>query len=190
MNYVQTTFNIISDVLRLYFNRIDAVFLGLLGKAGGKYIGFPYAMFQALADQTNPGANTPAQVTLDTTADSNEITLTTSDITVGQPGVYSFKYTMQFNNSDAASHAAVVWLMLNGADVVNTANLHTVPVGISLASGEMLVTVGVADTLELWWAVDSALVTLDYDAASAAPYTRPAIPAVTCVITFVSNPLA
>jgi hypothetical protein len=190
LTYVSSSFNIISDVLRLYFNRLDSAFQSLLGAQGGKFIAFPYASFYSTQDQTAGGVDTPTQVTFDSTAFSNGIAVASNTVSFDQPGIYSVTYNLQFNNADPAAIVATVWLMSNSVDLANTASVYSVSPGFTNIAGQYYVELGPTDTLELWWAVADVSATLYHDAASAVPFDRPAVSSADMSITFVSNTTA
>jgi hypothetical protein len=118
-------------------------------------------------------------------------------------GVYTIRYSLQYINTANAIHYADVWLKLNNTNVANSTTRFFVPArksasvgeeGYICAYSEATFSVEVGDEIELYWATDLAGnpttptngVYMFHDAASASPYSRPAIPSAIGSITFVS----
>lgn len=77
-----------SNILRLYFNQLDNLTGVVLGESGGRFIRFPYGAFSSDQDQTTT-ANTATLMTLNTTDFSNQVSITSSKITVVNAGIYN-----------------------------------------------------------------------------------------------------
>lgn len=189
-------FNIFSNVLRLYFNRIDGVIQSLLGTRGGKYVQFPYAAIQRTTNATAAAANTAYQVTFDTNDYMNGCTNDGTDgIHVEQDGIYNYQFSVQLENSHAGNnvHEATIWLKKNGVNIAGTASQISVPAkhggtnGYALAAANFYVSLSAGDYVEMWWAVSNTAVIMEAYAASASPYSRPSIPSVVATLSFVSN---
>jgi hypothetical protein len=119
----------LNNILRLYFNTLDNTFGSLLGVGGGggKFIRSPYGAFQSGVDQTAT-ANTATIMTFNVTDYSNDVSMVSSSkITVVNSGVYNLQWSGQFENADTQLHDASVWIRVNGADVVGSNSLTSVP---------------------------------------------------------------
>jgi hypothetical protein len=179
--------------LRRYFNMLDNT-LGLLlgtGGGGGKYVRFPYGAFQSGVDQTAT-VNTATAMTFNVTDYSNDVSVASnSRITVVNSGVYNLQWSGQFENADTQLHDASVWIRVNGADVVGSDSLISVPNkhgginGHTIAAWNYFVQLNAGDYVELWWSTDDAQVSLQYYAAGTSP-TRPTTASVIATLSFVS----
>ena len=179
--------------LRRYFNTLDNA-LGLLlgtGSGGGKYVRFPYGAFQSGVDQTAV-VNTATAMTFNVTDYSNDVSVVSnSRITVVNSGVYNLQWSGQFENVDTQLHDASVWIRVNGADVVGSNSLISVPNkhggvnGHTIAAWNYFVQLNAGDYLQLMWSTDDAQVSLQYYAAGVTP-TRPTTASVIATLSFVS----
>ena len=179
--------------LRRYFNTLDNA-LGLLlgtGSGGGKYVRFPYGAFQSGVDQTAV-VNTATAMTFNVTDYSNDVSVVSnSRITVVNSGVYNLQWSGQFENVDTQLHDASVWIRVNGADVVGSNSLTSVPNkhggvnGHTIAAWNYFVQLNAGDYLQLMWSTDDAQVSLQYYAAGVTP-TRPTTASVIATLSFVS----
>ncbi|MFZ9438792.1 MAG: hypothetical protein ACO260_00675 [Hylemonella sp.] len=184
-----------SNILRLYFNTVDTTFANLLNGdgAGGKYLLFPYAAIQRTTDATFT-ANTATQITFDQNDYLNGCANDGTDgITVSQPGIYNYQFSVQLKNTDTQIHSAWIWLRKNGTDVPSTASKfdvissHGGTPGYILAACNFFVDLEADDTVEMWAAVGNVAITFDAIAAQTVPFAMPAIPSVVATLSFVSN---
>jgi len=180
-----------NNVLRLFFNRLTASLNAILGVNGGANIRFPYGAFQSGVDQTAT-ANTATIMTFNVTDYSNDVSMVSSSkITVVNSGVYNLQWSGQFENTDTQLHDASVWIRVNGADVVGSNGLISVPNkhggvnGHTIAAWNYFVQLNAGDYVELWWSTDDAQVSLQYYAAGTGP-TRPTTASVIATLSFVS----
>jgi hypothetical protein len=193
LQYEQRYQNQLLADLRRYFNTLDNA-LGLLlgtGGGGGKYVRFPYGAFQSGVDQTAT-ANTATIMTFNVTDYSNDVSMiSSSKITVVNSGVYNLQWSGQFENVDTQLHDASVWIRVNGADVVGSNSITSVPNkhggvnGHTIAAWNYFVQLNAGDYLQLMWSTDDAQVSLQYYAAGTSP-TRPTTASVIATLSFVS----
>ena len=179
--------------LRRYFNTLDNA-LGLLlgtGGGGGKYVRFPYGAFQSGVDQTAT-ANTATIMTFNVTDYSNDVSMVSSSKrTVVNSGVYNLQWSGQFENVDTQLHDASVWIRVNGADVVGSNSITSVPNkhggvnGHTIAAWNYFVQLNAGDYLQLMWSTDDTQASLQYYAAGTSP-TRPTTASVIATLSFVS----
>lgn len=194
ISFGQQHFDLLNNILRLYFNRLDGVFRNLLNVRGGRYIDFPYAAVQRTTNVTATAANTAYQVTFDTNDYLNGCTNDGTDgIHVDQDGIYNYQFSIQFENSDTSIHEATVWLKKNGVNESGTATIISVPNkhggvnGYGVLAANFYVSLVAGDHIELWWATTNTSLIMESYAASASPYSRPSIPSVVATLSFVSN---
>lgn len=207
--YGSQHFDILNNVLRLYFNRLDQALKALFGANGGRYLQNPHIAASDSTDQYAGGDNTPTMVKWDTLEGSSGFTLNLSGTaTAQQGGTYKIDYSLQLANTDNVAHDVVVWLeVTNGGttQVPNSASKFTVParksagvpsfiVAYSSVTFEMVTNEEVA----LWWATNKAYNTtgpingvyMEAIPVQTTPYDHPAAPSAVGSITFVSAPQA
>ena len=118
-----------SNILRLYFNRLDNI-LGQLST-----LSVPYGAFSSDQDQTAT-ANTATLMTLNTTDFANDVSISSSKITVATAGIYNLQFSTQFQNTDNAIQDISIWLKQNGTDIPGSTGLVSIPARKSASAGE------------------------------------------------------
>jgi hypothetical protein len=201
--YDQRYIDQLNNALRLYFNQIDNGMGFLLSDSGGSSLSLPHIAASDNADQLATASNTPTEVKWDTLESGLGWTLNApGTATASIPGVYTIRYSLQLANTDNAQHDAAVWLKVNNADVPRSATVFSIPARKSAgvfsyvcAYSEATFEVETGDTIALYWATNQAYdnspatdgVYIEYLAAQASPYARPAVPSAIGSITFVSR---
>ena len=208
--------DLLINALRLYFNQLDSLapqqansytadnFYGGLFSGDGYGLKLPHIAASDSTDQVATGNNTATVVNFNTLDSGYGWTLNSpGSATADIAGVYTIRYSLQYINTANAIHYADVWLKLNNTNVANSTTRFFIPARKSASAGEegyicayseATFTVAVGDEIELYWATDLAGnpttptngVYMFHDAASASPYSRPAIPSAIGSITFVS----
>lgn len=196
--YSQTYFEVLTNVLRLYFNQLDKYTATLTTPDIGYYLNQPYGGFSDTTTQTLTTINTPKAITYDTTdiSDGPQFTggapdiyidpAVTSRIVILYPGVYNFQFSLQAESTNASAKTMYVWARLNGIDVPNSATKVTLSGSNSfqvLAWNFVLETFTSGEYFELMWAGSSLNMQLVADAATA---FHPAIPSVILTVTHAS----
>jgi len=181
------------NILRLYFNQLDNLTGVLLGESGGRFIRFPYGAFSSDQDQTTT-ANTATLMTLNTTDFANEVSISSSKITVVNAGIYNLQFSAQFQNTDNQIQNISIWLRQNGVDIPGSTGFVSIPARKSASAGEeaheiigwnYYVEMQANDHIEIYWSTTLASVTIQYYAASTGP-VRPATQSVVATLSFVS----
>lgn len=200
--YTGQHFDILNNVLRLYFNRLDQNLRALFGDSGAKYLNAPYVTTYSLADQYAGGNNVATLVAWDPTLGAvNGFDLTTGHAVAQQSGTYKVEYSIQLANNDSAQHDAFFWFKINGTNVADSTSKFTLQArksaGISsyiIAYSFLFVELQAGDYIELWWQTDLAAtsggangVWIEYEAAAS---NYPNVPSSLGSITFVSAPQA
>ena len=190
--YDRLAFEQFSNVLRLYFNRLNTNVNNLTGDTGGRYLQFPYAAIQRTTDKSFT-ANTATQITFNVNDFLNGCTNDGTDgIHVDHSGIYNYQFSVQLRNTNTQIHSAWIWLRVNGVDVAGTGSKFDVTAshggvdGFVIAACNFYVQISAGDTVEMWAAVDDVAVTFDATAASTSPFAMPSIPSVVATLTFVS----
>ena len=179
------------NILRLYFNQLDNLTGVLVGEAGGRFIRFPYGAFSSDQDQTTT-ANTATLMTLNTTDFANQVSISSSKITVVNAGIYNLQFSVQLENSDNAAQDVFIWLKQNGVDIPGSTGKVGMPArkGVgdpfhAIYGWNYFVSMAANDYIEIYWSTTNAAVTIQFYAASASP-TKPATQSVVATMTFVS----
>lgn len=179
-----------SNILRLYFNQLDNLTGVLLGETGGRFIRFPYGAFSSDQDQTAT-VNTATLMTFNTTDFANEVSISSSQITVVNAGIYNLQFSVQFQNTDTAFQDVYIWLRQNGVDIpgstgfVSIPNRHAGTDGHSIIGWNYFLNMAAGDYIEIYWSVPNAAVTIQHLAASGTP-TKPSTQSVVATLSFVS----
>jgi hypothetical protein len=173
-----------SNILRLYFNRLDNI-LGQLST-----LSVPYGAFSSDQDQTAI-ANTATLMTLNTTDFANDVSISSSEITVATAGIYNLQFSAQFQNTDTAFQDVFIWLKQNGVDIpgstgfVSVPNRHAGTDGHSIIGWNYFLNMAAGDHVEIYWSVPNVAVTIQHLNASGTP-TKPSTQSVVATMSFVS----
>lgn len=204
--YVQSFYNIFSDILRLYFNRLDGTINNIIGPLGGKFLQFPHIGASDNTDQYADGDNDPTKVKWNTLDSAAGFVLNVdSTATALQTGIYKLDYSLQLANTANASHDVYVWLEITNGSTVQvpgSTSRFTLPARKSAGDPSFIVayssitfTIAAGDSLALWWATDLAYnpvgpvdgVYMEYIPAQTTPFAHPAAPSAIGSIVFVST---
>jgi hypothetical protein len=177
---------------------------GSLFTGSGRQLNFPHIGASGNADQYATANDTPTIVQWDTADEILGFTLNNDyTATPTYNGVYKITYGLQFANTDNAAHDVVIWIRVNGTDVVKSAVKYTLPARKSagvpsylLAGSTIVFDIQAGQSVGLWWATDKAYSTtgpvdgvyIEYLPAQTTPYAHPAVPASIGDISYVSAP--
>jgi hypothetical protein len=173
-----------NNVLRLYFNRLDAILDQL------RTLSIPYGAFSSDQDQTAI-VNTATLMTLNTTDFANGVSIATSKITVATAGIYNLQFSAQFQNTDTAYQDVYIWLKQTGVDIpgstgfVSIPNRHAGTNGHTIVGWNYFLSMAANDYIEIYWSVPDTAVTIQHLAASGTP-TKPSTQSVVATMSFVS----
>jgi hypothetical protein len=181
----------LNNVLRLYFNQLNNI-LGQLSTGNSiATLQFPYGAFSSGVDQTTT-ANTATLITLDTTDFSNDVSISSSKITVANAGIYNLQFSVQLENNDNASQDVFIWLKQNGVDIVGSTGKIGIPARKSpgdpfhgIYGWNYFVSMTAGQYIEIYWSTTDIDVSIQYYAASGSP-TKPATQSVVATMSFVS----
>lgn len=201
--YSTQHFDILNNVLRLYFNRLFEALKVLLGSGGGAVISNPFISAYDATSQYATGNNI-ATAAIWSNGDINGFTLGATSATAQYSGTYKITYSLQFANTDNAAHDAIVWLRVNGdtsaADVPASTTKFTIQARKSagvpsyvVAYSEVIFDLNSGDSVSLWWGTDLAATSggaagiyMYAEPAQTTPMAYPAVPSALGSITFVS----
>lgn len=181
-----------NNVLRLYFNRLDALIAQLNTSSGGAGIRLPYGAFSDFTSQTTT-ANTATLVAFDTTDFSNEVTLATgSKITVANAGIYNLQFSVQVQNAGNAPYDIFIWLKQNGTDITGSTGKVGLPARKNpgdpfhdIKGWNYFLSMNANDYVQIYWSTTNVNVTIETYAASGSP-TKPSTASVVATMSFVS----
>jgi len=181
----------LNNVLRLYFNRLDAILdqLKVSGAIDPELINNPNGLFFSTVDQTLAAVNTGYPITYSATYLSNAVALqsgSTSKIEVLVGGVYNFQLSCQLKSTNSSGKDVQIWINRNGTDIGYSSHLYTLEgsgnnfnvtwnFDIDLAAGEYI---------EMYWGCNDTNAILETTAA-VAPY--PAAPSVVMAVNYVAR---
>ena len=191
-----------SNILRLYFNRLDNAVRNVLIGTGGKYLSLPFGAFYDTTDQTAASTTTAYPITLNSTSYSVGVgidTSNTSRIYVRTAGTYNIQFSAQLVNYSNQSEDIDIWFRKNGTDIADSNTRFGLAARKgpsdpyhSVAALNFFVELLAGDYIELVWCSTEAYTTagtgayIEHYAASSSP-TRPAIPSVIVTATWVSS---
>ena len=205
VEYAQGYQDQFTNVLRLYFNQVDNFTSQISGPNGGKYIRFPHVSAYDSTSQFAT-ANTATIVKFSTLSSASGFTLNANGTdTCNVSGIYKIDYSLQFANTDNASHDADVWMQVNNVNLTESttrftlqsrksAGVYNYVCGYSHVTFQILA----GDLIGLYWATDKAAnasfttdgIFIEALPASASPYSRPSIPSSIGTIAFISAPIS
>jgi len=191
-DYNRQYFDQLLNILRLYFNRLDALTTQLQTSSGGAGIRLPYGAFSDFTSQTAT-VNTATLMALNTTDFSNTVTLVTgSKLTVANAGIYNLQFSAQLQNLDNAPQDVFIWLKQNGTDIVGSTGKVGMPARKSagvpshdIKGWNYFLSMSAGDYVQIYWSTTNASVTIETYAASGTP-TKPSTASVVATLSFVS----
>ena len=186
----------LNNVLRLYFNRLDAILEQLKigsGSIDGSGLRLPYGAFQDSTDQVAVSTTVAYPVTFNTTDFSNGVTVASgSRITVANTGLWNLQFSIQLTNTTNATHDVDIWFRVNGTDVpASNSRFGLAPrksVGDPyhiIAALNYFVSLNATDYVEIMGRTNDVGVSIEHYPVSASP-TRPAVPSAIATMSFVS----
>lgn len=190
--YSQRYIDQLNNVLRLYFNRLDALLGQFNTSSGGAGIRLPYGAFSSYTSQSTT-ANTATLLMLSNTDFTNGVTLATgSKITVTNAGIYNLQFSVQVENLDNAPQDMYIWLKQNGTDIVGSTGVLGLPArknpgdpSHDIKGWNYFLSMAANDYVQIYWSPTIATFTIPTYAASGTP-TKPSTASVVATLSFVS----
>jgi len=183
----------LNNVIRLYLNRLNTLFGQLNASSSTAGLQSPYGAFSSDQDQTTT-ANTATLMTLNTTDFANQVSISSSKISVVNAGIYNLQFSAQFQNTDNQIQDISIWLRQNGTDIPGSTGFVSIPARKSAAAGEeaheiigwnYYVQMQANDYIQIYWSTTLASVTIQYYPTSTGP-VRPSTQSVVATLSFVS----
>ena len=189
--YNRIYFDQMLNILRLYFNRIDALTTQLMtsGSIDPSLINNPNGLFFSTVDQTLAAINTGYPITFNQTYLNNNVALqtaSTSKIEVAVGGVYNFQLSAQLKSSNASAKDVQIWIKRNNVTIGYSAHKYTVEGSDNHmnVSWNFNIDLAANEYIEMQWGADNTNVTLESIPASA-PY--PAAASVVMAVNFIAK---
>jgi hypothetical protein len=189
--YNRIYFDQMLNILRLYFNRIDALTTQLTasGSIDPSLINNPNGLFFSTVDQTLAAVDTGYPITFNVTYLNNNVALqtaSTSKIEVAVGGVYNFQLSAQLKSTNASAKDVQIWIKRNNVTIGYSAHKYTVEGSDNHmnVSWNFNIDLAANEYIEMQWAADNTNVTLESIAASA-PY--PAAASVVMAVNFIAK---
>jgi hypothetical protein len=181
----------LNNVLRLYFNRVDAILnqLKTSDDVDPANINFPNGLFFNTADQTLAAINTGYPITFNQTYLNNFVALqtaSTSKIEVAVAGVYNFQLSAQLKSTNASAKDVQIWIKRGTTTIGYSGHRYTIEGSDNHMNVNWIfdIDLAVGEYIEMYWGADDTNVTMEAIAASA-PY--PAVASAVMAVNFVAR---
>jgi len=181
----------LSNVLRLYFNRLDAILeqLKTSDSIDPANVNFPNGLFFNTADQTLAAVDTGYPITFNQTYLNNFVALqtaSTSKIEVAVAGVYNFQLSAQLKSTNASAKDVQIWIKRGTTTIGYSGHRYTIEGSDNHMNVNWIfdIDLAVGEYIEMYWAADDTNVTMEAIAASA-PY--PAVASAVMAVNFVAR---
>jgi hypothetical protein len=155
-----------------------------------------YGSFYDTTTQTNPVANIPRSMSLNTTDITNGVSVSGSSsplntyIKIANAGVYNIQFSAQLEKTDSGTDFVDIWLRRNGIDLMDSATNVTL-IGNNdrqVAAWNWFATAGIGDYYQIMWSsADTGARILAEPATGVHPGIPSVIATVNRIDTFLSN---
>ena len=190
-DYDRQYFDQLLNVLRLYFNRLDALTTQLMtsGSIDPSNINVPNGLFFNTADQTLAAINTGYPITFNQTYLNNFVALqtaSTSKIEVAVGGVYNFQLSAQLKSTNASAKDVQIWIKRGTTTIGYSGHRYTVEGSDNHMNVNWIFDIDLAanEYIEMYWGADDTAVTMEAIPASA-PY--PAVASAVMAVNFIAR---
>jgi hypothetical protein len=189
--YDRVYFDQMLNILRLYFNRIDALTTQLMTSESldPSLTNSPNGLFFSTVDQTLAAVDTGYPITFNVTYLNNNVALqtaSTSKIAVAVGGVYNFQLSAQLKSTNSSGKDVQIWIKRNNVTIGYSAHKYTVEGSDNHmnVSWNFNIDLAANEYIEMQWGADNTAVTLESIPASA-PY--PAAASVVMAVNFIAR---
>ena len=181
----------LNNVLRLYFNRLDAILAQLRTSddVDPANINFPNGLFFNTADQTLAAVDTGYPITFNQTYLNNFVALqsgSTSKVEVAVSGVYNFQLSAQLKSTNASAKDVQIWIKRGTTTIGYSGHRYTIEGSDNHMNVVWIFDIDLAanEYIEMYWAADNTNVTMEAIPASA-PY--PAVASAVMAVNFIAR---
>lgn len=190
-NYDRQYFDQMLNVLRLYFNRLDAL-TGQLTTSGSidpNLINNPNGLFFSTIDQTLAAVDTGYPITFNQTYLNNDVALqsgSTSKVEVAVGGVYNFQLSVQLKSTNASGKDVQIWIKRNNVLIGYSGHRYTIEGSDNHfnVSWNFDIDLAATEYIEMYWGADDTAVTMEAIPA-ASPY--PAVASAVMAVNYVAR---
>lgn len=190
-NYDRQYFDQMLNVLRLYFNRLDAL-TGQLQTDGAidpGLINNPNGLFFSTVDQTLAAVDTGYPITFNQTYLNNDVALqsgSTSKVEVAVGGVYNFQLSVQLKSTNASGKDVQIWIKRNNVLIGYSGHKYTIEGSDNHfnVSWNFDIDLAATEYIEMYWGADDTAVTMEAIPA-ASPY--PAVASAVMAVNYVAR---
>jgi hypothetical protein len=189
--YNRMYFDQMLNILRLYFNRLDALTGQLMtsGSIDPSLINNPNGLFFSTVDQTLAAINTGYPITFNQTYLNNNVALqtaSTSKIEVAVGGVYNFQLSAQLKSTNASAKDVQIWIKRGTTTIGYSGHRYTIEGSDNHMNVNWLfdIDLAVGEYIEMYWGANDTNVTIEAIPASA-PY--PAVASTVMAVNFVAR---
>jgi hypothetical protein len=190
-DYDAQYFDQLLNVLRLYFNRLDAL-TGQLQTDGAIDPGLidnPNGLFFSTVDQTLAAVDTGYPITFNQTYLNNNVALqsgSTSKIEVAVDGVYNFQLSVQLKSTNASAKDVQIWIKRGTTTIGYSGHRYTVEGSDNHMNVNWIFDIDLAanEYIEMYWGADDTAVTIEAIPATS-PY--PAVASAVMAVNYVAR---
>jgi len=189
--YDRQYFDQMLNVLRLYFNRLDAL-TGQLQTDGAidpGLINNPNGLFFSTVDQTLAAVDTGYPITFNQTYLNNDVALqsgSTSKVEVAVGGVYNFQLSVQLKSTNASGKDVQIWIKRNNVLIGYSGHKYTIEGSDNHfnVSWNFDIDLAATEYIEMYWGADDTAVTMEA-IPEASPY--PAVASAVMAVNYVAR---
>jgi len=181
----------LNNVLRLYFNRLDAILaqLQVSGAIDPGLINNPNGLFFSTVDQTLAAVDTGYPITFNQTYLNNDVALqsgSTSKVEVAVGGVYNFQLSVQLKSTNASGKDVQIWIKRNNVLIGYSGHRYTIEGSDNHfnVSWNFDIDLAATEYIEMYWGADDTAVTMEAIPA-ASPY--PAVASAVMAVNYVAR---
>lgn len=181
----------LNNVLRLYFNRLDAILaqLQVSGAIDPGLINNPNGLFFSTVDQTLAAVDTGYPITFNQTYLSNDVALqsgSTSKVEVAVGGVYNFQLSVQLKSTNASGKDVQIWIKRNNVLIGYSGHRYTIEGSDNHfnVSWNFDIDLAATEYIEMYWGADDTAVTMEA-IPEASPY--PAVASAVMAVNYVAR---
>ena len=180
--------NALTNILRLFFNRLANSINLVTGEFGAQYLSTPNGLFFSTTDQTIAATNTAQVISFENTYLSEGLAInggSHSQITATYSGIYNFQFSAQAYSGSASSKNVYIWIRRDGTNIGYSAK-HIVLSGsadITPVTWNFNIDLQAGSYIEMVWSSDDIDTKLE---AESAVSPHPGEPSAVIAVTFVS----
>jgi len=180
--------NALTNILRLFFNRLANSINLVTGEYGAQYLSKPNGLFFSITTQPLNTVNVAQDISFEVTYLAEGVSInggSNTEITARFSGIYNFQFSGQAYSASANAKNVYLWIARDGTDIGYSTRQY-----VLAGSGDATqiawsfnIDLQAGQYIELRWSADNIDVELEAQAASS---PHPGIPSAVVTVTFVS----